>query len=121
MTSARDESTSAINDAQNLSWKVAAVLGGHAGPALLDTYEAERRPVDDRNCQRSLENVMNHLATVTAFGISPENAPGTESGTPSPCVEQSARGCRSASRAVAHDEGPIDGVQRAQRRVRLYV
>ena len=46
--------TSAIHDAQNLCWKVAAVLSGDATPALLDTFEAERRPVDERNCQRSL-------------------------------------------------------------------
>ncbi|MFI9273143.1 FAD-dependent monooxygenase [Kitasatospora sp. NPDC052896] len=31
-------------DAYNLGWKLAAVLGG-ADPALLDTYEDERRPV----------------------------------------------------------------------------
>ena len=33
-----------IQDAANLGWKLAAVLGG-AEPALLDTYEAERLPV----------------------------------------------------------------------------
>ncbi len=67
--------TSAIHDAQNLCWKVAAVIAGHASPALLDTYEAERRPVDERNCQRSLENALNHFAIVAAVGISPENTP----------------------------------------------
>lgn len=34
-----------IQDAQNLTWKLALVLQGVADPALLDTYEAERRPV----------------------------------------------------------------------------
>jgi putative polyketide hydroxylase len=34
-----------ILDAHNLAWKLAAVLGGRAGPALLDTYHAERHPV----------------------------------------------------------------------------
>jgi putative polyketide hydroxylase len=34
-----------IADAHNLAWKFAAVLHGQAGPDLLDTYEAERRPV----------------------------------------------------------------------------
>jgi putative polyketide hydroxylase len=34
-----------IADAHNLAWKLAAVLEGRAGPALLDTYDAERRPV----------------------------------------------------------------------------
>ncbi|MFX0575883.1 FAD-dependent monooxygenase [Nocardia nepalensis] len=32
-------------DAHNLAWKLGAVLAGHAGPALLDSYDAERRPV----------------------------------------------------------------------------
>ncbi|MEW2398532.1 FAD-dependent monooxygenase [Streptomyces sp. NPDC046862] len=34
-----------LQDAANLGWKLAAVLGGHADPALLDTYQAERHPV----------------------------------------------------------------------------
>jgi hypothetical protein len=34
-----------IQDAHNLAWKLAAVLRGEAAPTLLDTYEAERRPV----------------------------------------------------------------------------
>ncbi|WP_406379420.1 FAD-dependent monooxygenase [Streptomyces sp. NBC_01618] len=34
-----------IQDADNLAWKLAAVLDRTAGPGLLDSYEAERRPV----------------------------------------------------------------------------
>lgn len=34
-----------IQDAHNLAWKLAYVLSGAAGAALLDTYDAERRPV----------------------------------------------------------------------------
>ncbi|MEU9383148.1 FAD-dependent monooxygenase [Streptomyces sp. NPDC048279] len=34
-----------LQDAANLSWKLAAVLHGHAAPGLLDTYQAERHPV----------------------------------------------------------------------------
>ena len=34
-----------IEDAHNLAWKLAAVLKGHASPKLLDTYDAERRPI----------------------------------------------------------------------------
>jgi 3-(3-hydroxy-phenyl)propionate hydroxylase len=33
-----------IRDVANLSWKLAAVLRGEAGAALLDSYEAERKP-----------------------------------------------------------------------------
>jgi 4,5-epoxidase len=34
-----------IGDAENLAWKLAMVVRGRAGVALLDTYAAERRPV----------------------------------------------------------------------------
>ncbi|MFF7351564.1 FAD-dependent monooxygenase [Streptomyces filipinensis] len=34
-----------LQDAANLSWKLAAVVTGHADPALLGTYQAERHPV----------------------------------------------------------------------------
>ncbi|ABS61754.1 2,4-dichlorophenol 6-monooxygenase [Parvibaculum lavamentivorans DS-1] len=43
-------------DTQNLAWKLAAVLKGEAGEALLDTYETERRPVAQVNCEQSLTN-----------------------------------------------------------------
>ncbi|MBY4891827.1 FAD-dependent monooxygenase [Rhodobacteraceae bacterium N5(2021)] len=34
-----------FEDARNLGWKLAAALDGWAGDALLDSYDAERRPV----------------------------------------------------------------------------
>jgi 2-polyprenyl-6-methoxyphenol hydroxylase-like FAD-dependent oxidoreductase len=34
-----------VHDADNVAWKLAAVLRGEAGPGLLATYDAERRPV----------------------------------------------------------------------------
>lgn len=64
--------TSAIQDAHNLCWKIAAVHAGHASPALLDTYEPERRPAIDRNTQRSLENAFNHMTALAATGVSHE-------------------------------------------------
>ncbi|MFI9384271.1 FAD-dependent monooxygenase [Kutzneria sp. NPDC052558] len=38
----------AIGDAYDLAWKLALVLDGTAGPGLLDSYDAERRPIADR-------------------------------------------------------------------------
>ena len=37
-----------LQDAVNLGWKLAAVLAGRVDPALLDTYQAERRPAAER-------------------------------------------------------------------------
>jgi 2-polyprenyl-6-methoxyphenol hydroxylase-like FAD-dependent oxidoreductase len=34
-----------VADAHNLAWKLAMVLRGEAGPGLLDSYDAERRPI----------------------------------------------------------------------------
>jgi 2-polyprenyl-6-methoxyphenol hydroxylase-like FAD-dependent oxidoreductase len=39
----------AIDDAVNLGWKLAGVVQGWAGESLLDSYEAERRPIGLRN------------------------------------------------------------------------
>ena len=39
----------AVEDAVNLGWKLAAVLQRRASPRLLESYEAERRPVAIRN------------------------------------------------------------------------
>jgi 2-polyprenyl-6-methoxyphenol hydroxylase-like FAD-dependent oxidoreductase len=39
---------SGLQDAFNLAWKLALVCQGHAAPALLESYEAERRPVAER-------------------------------------------------------------------------
>ncbi|WP_043841575.1 FAD-dependent monooxygenase [Amycolatopsis taiwanensis] len=36
-----------IDDVHNLAWKLAAVLSGESRPALLNTYDAERRPIAD--------------------------------------------------------------------------
>ena len=39
----------AIEDAVNLAWKLANVLRGNSPLSLLDTYEAERKPLAERN------------------------------------------------------------------------
>ena len=45
-----------IGDAVDLGWKLAAVLRGWGGPALLDIYEAERRPIAQRNVKEASSN-----------------------------------------------------------------
>ncbi len=43
--------STAMHDAHNLAWKLAAVLDGRAGPALLDSYPVEREAVGRRNVE----------------------------------------------------------------------
>lgn len=42
-----------VADAHNLAWKLAFVLEGGAGPKLLDTYDAERRPVGELTTEQA--------------------------------------------------------------------
>jgi 2-polyprenyl-6-methoxyphenol hydroxylase-like FAD-dependent oxidoreductase len=51
-----------IGDAVDLSWKLAAVLGGWGGAALLDSYETERRPVGARNVAEASRNLRRMLS-----------------------------------------------------------
>lgn len=44
---------SGVQDADNLAWKLAAVLGGQAPDALLDTYADEREYAADENIRNS--------------------------------------------------------------------
>ncbi|MEU1179934.1 FAD-dependent monooxygenase [Streptomyces sp. NPDC005820] len=45
-----------IQDAVNLAWKLALVLRGRAGPGLLETYDAERRPVGEEVVRRTVRH-----------------------------------------------------------------
>ncbi|MFF7250094.1 FAD-dependent monooxygenase [Embleya sp. NPDC008237] len=53
-------SAAAIGDAVNLGWKLAAVLTGWAPAALLDSYEAERRPI----AAQTIEEAARNMATL---------------------------------------------------------
>jgi putative polyketide hydroxylase len=57
-----------VQDVQNLVWKLAAVLKGQAGEGLLDTYEAERRPLATMTTRASLENSLSMGRTARQDG-----------------------------------------------------
>ncbi|MEU8881837.1 FAD-dependent oxidoreductase [Streptomyces hydrogenans] len=67
-------SNTGIQDAHNLAWKLAAVLGGWAGPGLLASYGAERRPVAETTSARAAARSVEHSH--------PGYAPGPGSGGP---------------------------------------
>ena len=60
-----------VQDVFNLCWKLVAVLRGYAGEALLDTYEAERRPIAAFNVEHSLRNAAKHQRIAAAIGLRP--------------------------------------------------
>lgn len=45
-----------IQDAWNLAWKLALAVGGRARPGLLDSYDAERRPVGEEVVGRTVRH-----------------------------------------------------------------
>jgi 2-polyprenyl-6-methoxyphenol hydroxylase-like FAD-dependent oxidoreductase len=65
-----------IHDAHNLAWKLALVLDWHAAPALLDTYDGERRPVGQFTVEQAYARYVTrtapHLGVETAAPIAPD-------------------------------------------------
>ncbi len=57
-----------VDDAANLGWKLAAWYHGWAGDGLVESYEAERRPVAGRNLRQSFQ-----LARASAEMLFPEH------------------------------------------------
>ena len=58
-----------VQDAANLAWKLAMVLKGEAGEALLDSYEAERRPVGLLTVEQAYTR---YVRRVTPEEVTPE-------------------------------------------------
>jgi putative polyketide hydroxylase len=108
-----------VQDVHNLAWKLAAVLQGRAGPALLDTYEDERLPYGRAITEQSLMNArslgrggpeppaapaaafarpefLNELGMI--FGTAYESAAVVPDGTPPPKVENPVTDYRPSAR-----------------------
>lgn len=62
-------SNTCIQDAFNLCWKLAAVLKGQAGEALLDTYSAERQPVGKQIVTRANRSIEDYPPIFEAVGL----------------------------------------------------
>ena len=58
---------SGIRDAANLAWKLAAVLRGQSGDALLDSYDAERRP--HATAMVKLSALVGRIISPTRFSV----------------------------------------------------
>lgn len=58
-----------IADAVDLGWKLGAVLAGWGGPALLDSYEVERRQVHRRVIDESVVNLSRSSGALWRDGL----------------------------------------------------
>lgn len=61
-----------IGDAVGIAWQLAAVVQGWGGPALLDAYEAERRPVGRINRGWSERHTGVRLQIAEAYARNPD-------------------------------------------------
>ena len=85
-----------VQDAHNLAWKLAMVLRGEAGPELLSTYDAERRPVGAFTTEQAYSRYVTRTAPyLGSSGIDPV--------VPDLNVEL---GYRYESAAICHDADP---------------
>ncbi|MFE9449900.1 FAD-dependent oxidoreductase [Streptomyces sp. NPDC006739] len=71
-------SNTGIQDAHNVAWKLAAVLGGWAGERLLDSYDAERRPVAEATSARAAVRSAEH--SHPGFAVPPGAGGGPQRG-----------------------------------------
>lgn len=62
-------SNTSIQDAFNLSWKLAAVLKGQAGDALLDSYSVERAPIARQIVTRANQSIGEFGPIFEALGM----------------------------------------------------
>jgi 2-polyprenyl-6-methoxyphenol hydroxylase-like FAD-dependent oxidoreductase len=81
----------AIHAAHNLGWKLAWVLRGHAGEALLDSYQDERRPVGSDNVLRSLGRGTDADGLTVDLGVRYSSA-ALDGGTPNGTSNGTANG-----------------------------
>ncbi|MCK8432968.1 NAD(P)-binding protein [Streptomyces sp. D2-8] len=77
-----------IQDAFNLAWKLALALDGSAHPRLLDSYDAERRPVGEEVVGRTVRHA-------------------TEGGVPAPKDDMTTVILREAQLLVAYPDSPL--------------
>lgn len=58
-----------VQDAHNLAWKLAYALKYEAGPALLQSYSAERAPVGAQVVERANQSRLDYAALRRAFSV----------------------------------------------------
>jgi 2,4-dichlorophenol 6-monooxygenase len=94
-------SNTSIQDSYNLAWKLAMVVNGHAGPALLDTYTEERAPIGRQVVDRANLSRDQFGPIFEALGITGDtDADGIEAGLAA-CLAEDTEGAKRRRRLQA--------------------
>ncbi|MDO9406611.1 MAG: FAD-dependent oxidoreductase [Polaromonas sp.] len=112
-----------IQDAANLAWKLALVLRGEAGEALLNSYDAERRPAAEKNlevtsrsarflaprspAEHTMRRAVVALAARHAFARGLVNTGRMSVPNEYPASEQLPEGARSVQNLSLHDADDV--------------
>ena len=105
-------SNTGIQDAFNLTWKVALVMKGQASPSLLATYNTERQPVAAKLVRDSNDTLRNHLACWFGLGVQPPGTPEAVRQSAKDLLKQATPGGAKRGRAST----PASGTCRLRRR-----
>jgi 2,4-dichlorophenol 6-monooxygenase len=62
-------SNTSIQDSYNLAWKLAHVIKGSAGPALLESYDAERGPIARQIVERANQSIADTGRILSALEL----------------------------------------------------
>jgi pentachlorophenol monooxygenase len=100
-----------IQDAHNLAWKLALALSGCAAPGLLDSYDAERRPVGEEVVGRTVRSAREGIGAARPATSGPGAARPATSGPgaarPATSGPGAARPATSGPRADSTDIGYV--------------
>ncbi|MEV4513268.1 FAD-dependent monooxygenase [Dactylosporangium sp. NPDC049525] len=91
-----------VGDAINLGWKLAAVINGWAPPELLDSYEAERRPIAAKFVAAAAENGRTGPAMLAVAGLMGDDFENLRA--------EVAAGIQASKRIEFHSDGLVFGL-----------
>ena len=104
-----------LEEIVNLSWKLIAMLDGWGGPALLASYEAERRPIAVRNVEYATRS---YAAIASIPGLLGADDPATWNKSPPRWLSipehLKSQYCYEGSPICATDDAPVPEPETAQ-------
>ncbi|MCZ2089503.1 MAG: FAD-dependent monooxygenase, partial [Burkholderiales bacterium] len=106
-------SNTCIQDAYNLSWKLAMVIQGQAGASLLNTYQDERAPIAKQITEHAFNGGASMGPLLMALGVPPGSGPEAMEQAVARLKEPSAEGAERRAKLRQAMDGTLNGFGRA--------